>query len=110
MSGPLTVQDGALIIKDPADISVLTFDWDATHLAASVTISTSTFTITALRPSTDTALTKDNAAILSGNRKTQIRITGGTLGAKYRLDNRIVTNESPVQEKERSDLLLVQNK
>jgi len=97
----ITVDDGALIPKDADDESVYVFDWDERFLAAAVTITTSTFTITALRPTTDTALTKDNPSILTGNRKTQIRVIGGTQGALYRLDNKIVTNESPPQTKDR---------
>lgn len=106
----LTVQDGALVTKDPADVSVYVFDWDAEHLASTVTIASSTFTITAIRPSTDTALTKDNPSVLSGNRKTQIRISAGTLGALYRVDNAIVTSESPTQTKERSFFLRVEQR
>jgi hypothetical protein len=38
MSGPITIDDGGLATKDPSDISVVVFDWDARHLATSVTI------------------------------------------------------------------------
>jgi hypothetical protein len=110
MPGPVTVSDGALITKDPSDVPVLVFDWDASHLASGVTITTSTFTITALKPSADTALTKDQPSILSGSRKTQIRLAAGTLGALYRLDNTIVTSESPAQTKERSVKIKVETK
>jgi hypothetical protein len=110
MAGPLTVADNTLIIKDPSDISVLVFDWDASHLTNGVTITTSTFTITALKPTADTALTKDQPSILSGSRKTQIRVAAGTLGALYRLDNTIVTSESPAQTKERSIRIKVETR
>lgn len=107
---PLTVSDGALATKDPNDISVYTFDWDAEHLATSITITTSTFAITAIRPSGDTALTKDQESILGGNRKTQLRLTAGTEGAIYRIDNKIVTNETPAQTKERSFFVKVEQR
>lgn len=110
MAGPITIEDGKLITKDPADQPVLTFDWDARHLATGVSIASHEFTITALRPSTDTGLTKDSETILSGSRKTQVRLIGGTLGARYRVDNKIVTNETPAQTKERHIDVLVQNK
>lgn len=108
----ITVEDGALIEKDPADISVYSFDWDADNLAAGVQISTYLFTITAIKPAGDSALTKDNEGYVTGSsqRKTQLRLTGGTLGATYRIDNRIVTNESPTQQKERSFFLTIQDK
>src|SRR5688572_26378073 len=107
---PLTIPDGDLIRKDPADIKTYVFDWDAAHLATGVTISTSTFTLTTLRPTGDTALTKDQPSILSGSRKTQIRLTGGTLGGYYKLDNTIVTNESPAQTIERSVFITVEQR
>lgn len=110
MAGPITVNDGDLIIKDVSDVSVLVFDWDAEHLATSVTITTSTWTITALDPSSDTALTKDQDSIVSGSRKTQIRLTAGTLGALYKLENTIVTNESPAQTKNRKVLIRVEDR
>ena len=106
----LTVHDGAMIVKDPSDVSVYVFDWDADHLASGVTIGTSTWTITPLTPAGDTGLTKDQPSILAGSRKTQIRLSAGTLGALYQLDNTIVTSESPAQTKERSITVLVQNK
>lgn len=102
MPGPLTVSDGALVLKDPSDVPVFQFDWDTRHLADGVTIATSTFTITAIRPAADTALTKDQEAIDAGSRTTHLRLTGGTVGATYRIDNRIVTDESPAQTVERS--------
>lgn len=110
MPGPITVNDGELVTKDPADRPVLKFDWDALHLADGVTITESTWTITAIKPVTDTALTKDSESILSGNRRTQLRLIGGTLGAEYLLSNRIVTNETPAQTFERSVPILVETK
>lgn len=110
MAGPLTIADGGLVTKDPADISVYTVDWNALHLAAAVTISTNTFTITAISPTGDTALTKDQESILAGLRTTQLRLTAGTLGAKYRIDNKIVTSETPPQTKERSFFVLIENR
>ena len=106
----VTVKPGDQIIKDPSDVRVIVFDWDADNLATSVTIVTSTFTITAVRPAADTALTKDNASILSGTRKTQVRVSAGTVGALYELTNTIVTNESPAQTKEYSIRILVEQR
>lgn len=106
----ITVKPDALITKDTNEKRVVIFDWDTNSLAASVTISTSTFTITAVRPRADTALTKDNESILAGSRKTQVRIIGGTLGALYRLTNHIITNENPAQEKEGSIFVQIADK
>jgi hypothetical protein len=98
------VRPGNVIQKDTNENRVIVFDWDEESLATNVTISTSTWVITAIRPSSESPvmLEDDNDSILSGSRKTQTRLTGGTLGSEYRVTNRIVTSESPTQTKERS--------
>jgi len=98
-----------VIEKDANESRVIVFDWNESNLAATVTISTSTWIITALRPSNESpvALLNDNASILSGSRKTQTRLTAGTLGSEYRVTNRVVTSESPSQTKERSIVVSV---
>ncbi len=104
----VTIVPGTLVTKDPDESKVYLFDWDTSNLAALVTIVTSTFVITALKPATDTALTKDNAAINAGSRTTQVRLLGGTIGARYEIENTIVTNETPAQTKVRSFQLLIE--
>jgi hypothetical protein len=47
-------------------------------------------------------LTKDQESIVTGNQQTRVRISAGTLGATYKVTNRIVTNESPAQTEEQS--------
>jgi hypothetical protein len=106
----VTIQSGGMVIKDPSDSRVYTFDWSTNNLGVGVTITTSTWTITPIKPSTtDTALTKDNESILAGTRTTQVRLLAGTLNQVYEIANRIVTNESPSQTKERSFYVLIQN-
>ena len=106
----VTINEDGLIPKDPADVKVYTFDWDAENLAAAATIVSSLWTIAAIKPSkTDAALTKDQESILSGSRKTALRLTGGTLGQVYEVTNTIVTSETPAQTKERSVRVLVQD-
>ena len=106
----VTIANGDQVSKDPADIKTYVFDWDTSNLAAAVTISTSTWTITAIAPSqTDAILTKDSESILAGTRKTQVRLSAGTLGQLYEIANKIVTNETPAQTKERSFRVLVEN-
>lgn len=122
----VTISPGALVQKDPSDVKVYVVDWDASSLAVGAAIQTSTWTITALRPNPlDTALTKDNEGILNAaqattalqgvrtvtadNRVTQVRLLAGTLNQTYEIANKIVTNESPAQTKERSFQVLVVN-
>ena len=106
-----TIAEGARVLKDPSDIKENTIDSDTQNHNDAATNSTKTRTITAISPSiTDTALTKDQATILAGARKTQIRLSAGTLGQKYAIANTIVTSESPAQTKERSFTVLVQDR
>jgi len=107
----VTVVDGSLVIKDPSDSKVYTWDWDTANLAAGVTIVLSTWTVVAVAPSqTDALLIADQATVIVGARQTQIRLTGGTLGQVYEISNRITTSEAPAQIKERSQKVLVQNR
>jgi hypothetical protein len=106
----VTILPGDQVTKDPADSKVFVFDWDTNNLAATVTISTSVWTISAISPSqTDAVLTKDNESILTGTRKTQVRLLAGTLGQTYEIANRISTSETPSQTKERSFRVRVEN-
>jgi hypothetical protein len=110
----LTVSDGALVTKDPSDVKVYTFDWDAENLAAAVTISSQTVTVTAIAPSTTDAslvasTTGTNLGIVSSSRKVAVKLSGGTLGQLYEVTNQIVTSETPAQTKERSFRVLIEN-
>lgn len=106
-----TIRAGGLLVLDPSDVRVIQFDWDAEGLASSVEISTSTFTIGVIQQSGVTALTKDNPSVVTGNRKTQVRLiaTTATAGDRYMLANTIVTNESPAQTIERHIIVLIEN-
>lgn len=105
-----TIRAGQLLTLDPSDKRVIVFDWDQEGLATGVQISTSAYTITAIKQS-GTALTKDNESIVSGNRKTQVRLlaTTATAGDHYRIDNTVVTSESPSQQLDQCYFVLVEN-
>lgn len=99
----LTVYDGATIAKDPSDILVQHFDWDAENLGASVQISSATVTVSGESGDiVTTPLTRDQVSLLTGNRKVQYRIHAGAAGSLWRVTCQIVTNETPSQTKERS--------
>ncbi len=105
----ITILDGELVTQDLADIRVYEFDWDAENLATGVTVPATppTITATALRPSAATALTLDQKSVVTGNRKTRVRVTGGARGALYRITNQVVTDESSTQTKNKwFDLLI----
>lgn len=107
-----SMRAGGTLIMDPSDKRVIQIDWDDEALPAGVQISTSTFTIAALKQSGATALTKDNESIVSGNRKTQLRLdaTTATAGDRYLVANKVVTSESPAQTIERQFQVWVQER
>lgn len=106
-----TVDAGATIVLDPSDIRVIDFDWDV-NLDAGVTITTHTWTITALRQNGAGLLTKANESILSGDRKVRARFdaTTASLWDMYEVASKIVTSESPAQTKEQSFKIAIQNR
>lgn len=93
------------------EVKVYLFDWGRYKLASGVTIDQNDFTIARIKPSTVTGtLVKDNENILSGSRKVWLRLSGGTLGDRYRISSRVVTNEDPAQTFELSFLLLIEGR
>lgn len=107
----VTVAPGALVTFDPSDKRTIVFDFDQVNLAVGATLTSYVITITAIQQ-TGTALTKDSEALMAGSRKVIARFlaTTATLGDKYQISVKGVTNEAPVQEKEYSIFILVQNK
>lgn len=98
------IHSGGQITKDPNSEEFVTLEWGTKNLAIGVTIATSAFTITG----PDASLDFDNDDILTGGRSTTLRLTGGTLGKRYTVTNRIVTDETPTQTKDASFRVLVQ--
>lgn len=108
-----TIQAGGRLVLDPSDKRLVEFDWDTTALPSGVQISTSSFTITAVRQQGVTALTKDNEGFVSGStRQTQVRLlaTTATAGDSYYVSNKIVTDETPAQEIERRVLVVIRDR
>lgn len=99
MPGPITITDGGYCEKDSDEVLVYVFDYDALNLPAAAALTS--FGTFVLLPAAGITLTKDNEALLSGNRKTQVRLSGGTVGTKYTVINRVTTNEVPSQTKEK---------
>lgn len=74
---------------------VLQFDWTR-YLAdlGTETITAVTFTISG----GDSLLTKDNASIITGGQKVQLRLMAGTAGQTYKLKCAVTISGSPTQE------------
>lgn len=94
----MSITPGATVPKDPNSSEIYTWNWSDWLVGAAI-ISTSTF---AVDDGPDSALTLDQDAIVTGDTSTRVRINGGTLGKKYRVRNRVITNESPAQTDDRS--------
>ena len=98
---------GELILKDPSADEPQGFDWtDYLAELGTVTITTSTWTITG----PDAILTTHDPTIVAGSLKTQAYFAAGTLGARYTVTNRIITNSAPAITDERSFDVLIQNR
>jgi hypothetical protein len=112
----VTIAPGALITFDPSDKRLIVFDFDAENLGSGVELTNSGptygLTITPMQQSGGTALTYDNASLVTGNRKVQARFlaTTATRGDKYRVSVKATTNESPSQEKEYSIFIKIQDR
>lgn len=103
---------GQTFTKDPDELLVYEFDWTDALTgpdgAGTGTISTSTFAF--VDPVADALLVKDNPTIVSGNLKTRVRLSVGTVGKTYGIANRVTTNESPAQTYERTIYIKVVEK
>lgn len=108
-----TVYPDEVVEKDPNDKRVIVWDADTLNLAAGVEIVSAAFVIKRLEPKPGqdrNTLTFDSDDILEGNRSVQVRILDGTLGGKYQLTLRFVTNETPFQDKSYSIFIRVVDK
>lgn len=108
----VTIAPGDWVTFDPSDERVILFDFDQVNLAPAVQLAgVPTITITVLQQNGVNPLTSDNVALVAGNRKAQARFlaTAATLGDRYQISIKGVTNETPAQKKEYSFFVLVQN-
>lgn len=105
----ITIQDGDIARQDPNDKRVYRFDWGTKNLAAGVSITNSSWTLTAVSGGNSPALSSDNAIIMPGSRDTRIRIMGGQAGTLYKIDNQIDTDESPSQTKNRHFFIQIED-
>lgn len=95
-----------LLVKDPSSKEPRGFDWTAflAELADDETITTSTWSI----GGPDSDLTIVTNSIVEGSRKTQLVLSGGTVGKRYTVTNSIVTSSGV--EDDRSFRVLVQQR
>lgn len=107
---------GSLVIKDSDSDEPQGFDWTAwlAELGTGVVIQTSTWTIsggdTAADPVPATVLASHDETIEAAGLKAQAYFSGGTLGKKYTVTNRVVTNSTPPVTDERSFQYLIQSR
>jgi hypothetical protein len=107
MPGPITITDGGYAEKDSDEALVYEFDYDTLNLPVGVQLTA--FGTFVLAGETPMVLTKDNETLVAGNRKTRVRLSAGTIGKKYTVINRVTTNESPSQTKEKRFYLRIKS-
>jgi hypothetical protein len=90
----LTILDGGVAKKRSEAVYVYTFDYDAESLATDAQLSSvGTFTI----DPADGRLTKDSESLVSGNRKVEVRLSGGKPNKMYTIRHTAPTNEAPAR-------------
>lgn len=119
----VVIYPGFQVTQDPSAVRSYVFDWDLLNLPATVAIATSSFRVSAITPSydddlltlaNDARLTAAEASyaldrVVTGDfRATRFQASGGTLHQVYEVVNRITTNETPAQTKEKSFRILVE--
>ncbi len=100
----MSLQPGGLITKDPSSTRNGQFNWTAWFEDAGAAIATPTVTVAG----PDASLVVSGVAV-SNSQKVIYQVTGGTVGVRYTVTCRIVTNESPAQTDERSFTVLMEN-
>lgn len=100
---PTTIHDGGCVTKDSGETLLYVVDYDAlSNLASGVELAAvGTFTIT------PTGLTQASQALLTGNRKARVLISGGTVGVTYTIEHTATTNETPAQVKSKWFTLVI---
>lgn len=96
------LRPGGLKVKDPDAIRNAQFSWTS-FLGTALIIGKS---VVASGP--DTALVIDSVGIDATSQKVNYRISGGTVGRKYRVRCRIASDENPQQIEDKSIFVLVQ--
>lgn len=102
----MPIPTGSLVPKDPnASAWPKGIDWTnyLANIDAAETISSSTWAVTG----SDAILTTASGSVVTGSKKTQIRLSAGTPGVTYMVTNSIVTS-SGVHD-DRSFYILVQD-
>lgn len=104
------VRNGQTVRQDPEDKRVYWLDWDEDNLGEEVELTgAGTITIEPDGDATSPVLAHDSLALRDDHRSVNVRIYGGSLGARYRVSHKITTNESPAQTKEKSFFVVVED-
>lgn len=77
---------GDVTPKDPSEIKIYTMDWTK-ELNDGAEIQTSSWTIA------PTGLTEVSNGIVTGNKKTSIKLSAGSSGTEYTLANTVTTSD-----------------
>lgn len=105
----MNARPGDLKVKDPSSVNepfgMYWADWLA-NVGEDATIASSTWVITG----PDELLEIEDNDLVLNDTQTQVFLSGGTVGAKYRVTNRITTDTTPAVVDDRSFFVLVQER
>lgn len=108
----MSLPPGMLIRKDPESKEQQGFDWTLylAELDSAETIASSSWVVEEgdVSDAPATVLTVGTPTIVTGSKKTQVLLDGGTLGQTYRVVNSIVTSSGV--EDDRSFFVLMEEK
>lgn len=88
-------RDGLTYDKDPQSVEPHGLDWTPwlAELGSSVLIATSSWAVSA------PDVTLSESSIVTGSKRTQVKVAGGKAGTVYRLTNHIVTSSGVTDER-----------
>lgn len=104
----ITIRSGQQAPKGPNERLVCELSWDDSLAVEAELDDEGEITITTEDEDGSPTLVADELALLDGNRSARVRLSGGQLGARYRVAHRISTTENPEQTKEKSFFILIE--
>lgn len=102
----------SLIVKDPQSVNdAYGMDWSEylEDLGASVTIASSEWIVSTITGDADPLVVASDE-VLSGGLVTQVYLSGGTVGRRYTVTNRITTDSTPAVTDDRTFKVLIQQR
>lgn len=105
------MRDGSTTTQDPADVLLYSFDWNYPNQKGETFLNGATLTGSVwTQEDGDGQLVLTDAGLAGGNTKSQVLISGGTLGVTYHVRNQTTFSGSPGQSPKRSFYLRIEKR